>query len=63
MKHTEQSPEIAVYTALANAGDRGLPLASLARLVGAKRAGELLTVMGKGYDIERSNGRFYLRDT
>jgi hypothetical protein len=62
MTKPDPSHEIAVYSALAAAGDTGLPLASLARLVGAKRAGELLTVMGQRYDFEQSNGRFYLRD-
>jgi len=62
MNDITQSDETRLYNALADAGDAGLPLASLARLVGARRAGELLTAMGKRFDVCRSNGRLFLRD-
>lgn len=49
-----------LYNALATAGDAGLPLASIARLVGAQTAGKLLAAMGR--DIIRINGRYTLTD-
>lgn len=63
MNDMSQTDEARLYNALADAGDSGLPLASLARLVGARRAGELLTAMGKRFDVTRDGNRLYLRDT
>jgi hypothetical protein len=57
-----QSDETAVYKALVKVGDQGMPLASIIRLVGAKRASELLSAMGQRLDFERRGNRFYLRD-